>query len=72
VRDTLRRELDADLTKTGSENPENSEQKGGRKCTKSNEKVKVGNRTYVVYLGSRGGKYVRMGGKYVSLASMRK
>lgn len=34
---------------------------------KSDEKIKIGNRNAVVYIGQRGGKYVKIKGEYVNI-----
>ena len=39
--------------------------------TDSGKRIKIGNRLAIVYKGARGGKYIRDGGKLVSLASLK-
>lgn len=39
---------------------------------KTDKKVKVGNRDHCIYVGPRGGKYVKMNGKYRSLSDVKK
>jgi len=56
---------------------ENAHIWGGRmkkqqKLSKSNEKIKIGNQTRVVYLGTRGGRYVKMGGNVVPVSKLNK
>jgi hypothetical protein len=50
-------------------------QKGGKKqqkLTKSNQKLQIGNQTRVVYLGARGGLYVKMNGNVVPVSKLKK
>ena len=53
---------------------ENFLQSGGKRKTmkKTNKKVKVGNVQRVVYVGTRGGQYVKMNGGFVSLSKLNK
>lgn len=59
----------------GSMNNAVPSQQGGKKSPqpqKSDKKVKIGNRELCIYVGSRGGKYVRIDGKFVPLKDARK
>lgn len=49
-------------------------QSGGKKKTmkKTNKKVKVGKVERVVYVGTRGGQYIKMNGGFVSLSKLNK
>ena len=38
-----------------------------KKLKKTDERIKIGNKTYIVYIGIRGGKYVKKQKEYVSL-----
>jgi hypothetical protein len=44
--------------------------KSVKKYKRTDKRVKIGLDEYVVYEGSRGGKYVRRNGKYKSLISL--
>ena len=37
------------------------------KFTKTDQKIKIGNRERIIYKGSRGGKYIKDNGKYVNI-----
>lgn len=43
-----------------------------QKFTKSNQKLQIGNQTRVVYLGARGGRYIKMGGNIVPVSKLNK
>jgi len=43
-----------------------------QKLTKSNQKLQIGNKTRVVYLGARGGRYIKMGGNIVPVSKLNK
>jgi endonuclease YncB( thermonuclease family) len=38
--------------------------------TKTDQKVKIGNRDAVVYKGQRGGRYIKKGGEFVALSKI--
>lgn len=40
---------------------------GGKKYKKSNEKIKINNTDKIIYLGQRGGKYIKLNNEYISL-----
>lgn len=44
--------------------------KGSHK--KCGEKVKIGKKEHCIYLGPRGGKYIKMNGEFKSLSSLKK
>ena len=43
---------------------------GGKRPTK--QRIQMGGRSAVVYEGTRGGKYVKKGGEFVSLSALKK
>jgi hypothetical protein len=43
-----------------------------KKYTKTDKKVKIGNRDAIVYGGQRGGEYVKMGGEYINVRNITK
>jgi hypothetical protein len=55
-----------------SDLPTNGGAKRKPAYTKTDKKIKIGNRQHCIYLGARGAKYVKMDGKFKSLNSLKK
>jgi len=47
-------------------------QEGGAKHRQTSERVVINNQRRVVYVGARGGKYVKQNGKFVALSKIKK
>jgi len=53
-------------------NGQNKTAAGGKRCPKKTpNKVKIGGRDHCIYEGVRGGKYIKVGGEFKSLSSIR-